>query len=146
MSYARLIRLTGGILTLGSPQLMSNSLDGRKPAFGRFGMSGSRTQPVLTKALLVLLVLGCQSGADGKAPEASDATHTVARSYHVVHGWPQVPRGELLGQVSGVGVYAHGDLLIFRRGSRSWLSGADSLSLEPIVEPTVLQFRGRPVS
>jgi len=54
--------------------------------------------------------------------------------------------GELLGQVSGVGVDAHGDVLVFRRGSRSWLSGADSLSLEPIAEPTVLQFRGRPVS
>jgi peptidylamidoglycolate lyase len=44
----------------------------------------------------------------------------------------------LLGQVSGVGIDARGDVLVFRRASRTWLS--DTLSTDPIAEPTVLRF------
>ncbi|HEX3236333.1 MAG TPA: peptidyl-alpha-hydroxyglycine alpha-amidating lyase family protein [Gemmatimonadales bacterium] len=55
-----------------------------------------------------------------------------------MHGWPHVPPGEMLGQVSGVGIDARGDVLVFRRASRNLLS--DALSTEPIAEPTVLRF------
>jgi peptidylamidoglycolate lyase len=73
-------------------------------------------------------------------PEVAPANGALQPSYHVVHGWPHVPRGELLGQVSGVGIGARGDVLVFRRARRSWLSSSDSLSTEPIAEQTVLRF------
>lgn len=59
----------------------------------------------------------------------------------MVHGWPQIPEGATLGQVSGIGVDSHGDVLVFHRGSRPWLD--DSSKAAPIPEPTVLLFDGR---
>jgi peptidylamidoglycolate lyase len=106
-------------------------------------MGWRRTQPVVTTALLGPLIWGCQTGAAARVSEVAGVTHEVTQSYHVVHGWPRVPRGELLGQVSGVGVDARGDVFVFRRASRSWVSASDTLSLEPIAEPTILRFRAQ---
>ena len=39
-------------------------------------------------------------------------------SYQVVHGWPQLPDGFALGQVSGVGVDSHNHVFVFHRGDR----------------------------
>jgi peptidylamidoglycolate lyase len=84
--------------------------------------------------------LRCRSKAAPTAPVVVPSSSAVPPSYRVVHGWPHVPRGELLGQVSGVGIDAAGDVLVFRRASRSWLSASDTLGTEPIAEPTVLRF------
>ena len=99
-----------------------------------------QTQRLVTAALLGSAVCGCRSRAAPTPSEVAPATGAVPPSYRVVHGWPHVPRGELLGQVSGVGIGAQGDVLVFRRASRSWLSSSDTLSTEPIAEPTVLRF------
>ena len=99
-----------------------------------------QTQRLVTAALLGSAVCGCRSRAAPTPSEVVPATDAVPPSYRVVHGWPHVPRGELLGQVSGVGIGARGDVLVFRRASRSWLSSSDTLSTEPIAEPTVLRF------
>jgi peptidylamidoglycolate lyase len=100
-------------------------------------MGRPQIQPVVRAALLVFVVLGCHSRAATlrKAARAIDAD---GLPYRIVHGWPHVPPGEMLGQVSGVGIDARGDVLVFRRASRSWVS--DTLSTEPIAEPTVLRF------
>jgi len=37
-------------------------------------------------------------------------------SYEVVHGWPQLPEGFLLGEVSGVAVDSHDHIFVFHRG------------------------------
>lgn len=37
-------------------------------------------------------------------------------SYQVVHGWPQLPEGFALGQVSGVDVDSHNHVFVFHRG------------------------------
>ncbi len=37
-------------------------------------------------------------------------------SYTVVHGWPQLPEGYTLGQVSGLGVDSHNHVYVFHRG------------------------------
>lgn len=37
-------------------------------------------------------------------------------SYHVVHGWPQLPEGFAFGEVSGVGVDSHNHVFVFHRG------------------------------
>src|SRR5262245_49892498 len=62
--------------------------------------------------------------------------------YHVVHGWPKVPRGEVLGWVvSGVGVDSRGDVFVLHRAGREWPSSGE-LDLRPIARPTVLVFDG----
>jgi peptidylamidoglycolate lyase len=59
------------------------------------------------------------------------------KTYTVVHGWPDVPAGMLLGQVSGVGAEADGNVLIFRRAEQDWVN---PLPTTPIADPTVLRF------
>ena len=66
---------------------------------------------------------------------------TTGSDYHVVHGWPHIPHGELLGQVSGVGVDSHGNVLVFRRADRGL--PAATVSVESIGEPTVWLFEGQ---
>ena len=41
-------------------------------------------------------------------PSSSDAGLGTHAEYHVVHGWPVLPEGEVLGEVAGVGVDSHG--------------------------------------
>ena len=63
-------------------------------------------------------------------------------AYHVVHGWPQLPKGRDLGGVSGVGVDSRGNVFVFHRNDRTW-PVSNVLSLQPIVLPTVTVFDGR---
>ena len=85
-----------------------------------------------------MTALACspQSVASPK-PEAEPAARPLG--YRVVHGWPHLPPGELLGQVSGVGLDSRGTVIVFRRAQRSW-PPSDSLSTDPIEAPTVLLF------
>ena len=56
-------------------------------------------------------------------PLATDA----AATYQVVHGWPQLPDGYALGQVTGVDVDSHNCVWVFHRGARTVLRlNADS--------------------
>jgi len=67
---------------------------------------------------------------------------TPAAGYRVVHGWPVVPDGEVMGWVvSGVGVDARGDVFVLHRAGREWPDSGD-LDLRPIARPTVLVFDG----
>ncbi len=63
-----------------------------------------------------------------------------AAEVKVVHGWLQLPEGETLGQVSGVGANAQGDVFVFHRGNRPWL--ADPAQAGPIREPAVWRIDG----
>jgi peptidylamidoglycolate lyase len=58
----------------------------------------------------------------------------------VVHHWPVLPEGELLGAVAGVGVDSHDNVFVFRRAGRVWLSADGDPT--PITRPTVLIFDG----
>src|SRR5262245_50741718 len=58
--------------------------------------------------------------------------------YSVVHGWPQLPEGLVLGQVSGVAVDSHNRVFVFHRAENSW--AADKTHV--ISSPTVLCFDG----
>lgn len=64
-----------------------------------------------------------------------------AAELEVVHGWLQLPAGEVLGQVSGVGVDPNGDVLAFHRGSRPWM--ADPAQAGPIREDAVWRINGK---
>ena len=100
-----------------------------------------RHQPVSRRAAVFwsLTALACspQSVAPPK-PESEAKARSVG--YRVVHGWPHLPPGELLGQVAGVGVDSRGAVIVFRRAQRSWIS--DTLSTDPIEAPTILLFDG----
>ena len=89
----------------------------------------------IVAVLTICTVLGVFGEAIGEDKAASSVT------YHVVHGWPSVPEGQVLGWViSGVGVDSHGDVFVFHRAGREWDS--DELDLTAITRPTVLHFDG----
>jgi len=58
--------------------------------------------------------------------------------YSVVHGWPVLPDGMVLGQVSGVAVDSHNHVFIFHRAENSWATD----KTHPISSPTILCFDG----
>jgi peptidylamidoglycolate lyase len=69
----------------------------------------------------------------------------IPQPYKVVHGWPQLPQGRILGQATGVDVDSHGNVFVFHRAGRTWAgpSAPDDPSLEPIEPATVEVFDGR---
>jgi peptidylamidoglycolate lyase len=93
----------------------------------------------------VVIVWGVTSLACSPQRVAPSGGETAAASrsgrYQVVHGWPHLPSGELLGQVSGVGVDSRGTVFVFRRAQRNWPLN-DSMITDSIEAPTVLLFEG----
>lgn len=57
--------------------------------------------------------------------------------YRVVHGWPVLPEGYVLGQVCGVGVDSHEHVFVFHRADHSGERASG-----PIEAPVVLCFDG----
>jgi len=70
--------------------------------------------------------------------DASAQTAMPSEPYTVVHGWPQLPDGFVLGQVSGVAVDSHNHVFIFHRAENSWATDKTKL----IASPTVICFDG----
>src|SRR5712672_403447 len=64
------------------------------------------------------------------------AQQNPADPYSVVHGWPVLPDGMVLGQVSGVAVDSHNHVFVFHRAENSWAADKSRL----IGSPTVLCF------
>jgi len=67
-----------------------------------------------------------------------DQASQVNEPYSVVHGWPQLPDGFVLGQVSGVAVDSHNHVFVFHRAENSWATDKTHV----ISSPTVLCFDG----
>ena len=57
--------------------------------------------------------------------------------YEVVHGWPQMPEGRILGQATGVDVDSSGNVYVFHRSGRPW---TNEPALPFISGPTVEVF------
>ena len=70
---------------------------------------------------------------------ASAPERNVAASYQVVHGWPQLPDGRVLGQATGVDLDSRGNVFVFHRAGRMW---SEDPALPLIAEPTVEVFDG----
>ena len=88
---------------------------------------------------MILRVLGALVlGALLLLPYGDAQSSGTGEPYAVVHGWPQLPEGFVLGQVSGVGVDSHNHVFIFHRAENSW--AADKTRV--IASPTVLCFEG----
>jgi peptidylamidoglycolate lyase len=108
----------------------------------RVSNSMPRRQPVCQRAAIFwgMTALAC-SPQSLPSPKPAAEAPAGPLGYRVVHGWPRLPPGELLGQVSGVGLDSRGTVIVFRRAQRSWPL-RDSLSTAPIEAPTVLLFDG----
>jgi len=82
--------------------------------------------PLVAICLLSLVVL------------AFSARTAETDPYIVVHGWPILPDGLVLGQVSGVAVDSHNHVFTFHRAENSWAADKS----HPIPSATVLCFDG----
>ena len=102
----------------------------------------SRRRPVSRRAAIFwsMTALAC-SPQSLSSPKPESEAGARSLGYRVVHGWPHLPPGELLGQVSGIGLDSRGTVIVFRRAQRTWPL-TDSLSTDPIEAPTVLLFDG----
>ena len=93
------------------------------------GMKGG---PLLL-LFLTLLAAGCNRLATMESSPPERAT------YRVVHGWPILPDGHMLGQATGVGVDSRNHVFVFHRAGREW---TDSFPSDPIPAATVAVFDG----
>ena len=64
-----------------------------------------------------------------------------ASQYQVVHGWPILPEGTMLGIASAVAVDSHNHVFVLDRRDREW-PASDSLDPTPIPGTTVRVFDG----
>lgn len=69
---------------------------------------------------------------------AQHSDMNILEPYSVVHGWPQLPIGFVLGQVSGVAVDSHNHVFVFHRAENSWAADKSRV----IASPTILCFDG----
>jgi peptidylamidoglycolate lyase len=83
---------------------------------------------VILSCLFVIFV--CQVAVAQKSEQTEP--------YSVVHGWPALPEGFVLGQVSGVSVDSHNHVFVFHRAENSWAADKS----HPIPSPTILCFDG----
>jgi peptidylamidoglycolate lyase len=70
----------------------------------------------------------------------SEAESTDEDGYAVLHGWPELPVGRILGQATGVAVDSHNHVFVFHRAEREWSD--EPIPEEPIEAPTVIVFDG----
>lgn len=96
----------------------------------------------LIRAAAMLLFLPSFDALAANLPASLPTAPTQAPDYRVVHGWPILPDGEVLGSVAGVGVDSHGNVFVFHRAGRTW-PHSDVLELTPIARPTIDVFDGR---
>lgn len=60
--------------------------------------------------------------------------------YRVVHGWPILPEGRILGSAAGVAVNRAGEVFVFHRAGRVW---SEPLPTDPVAGPTIAVFDSR---
>ena len=83
-----------------------------------------------TVTILCSLLAGCVGSA---------SQHDLSGPYQVVHGWPQLPEGRILGQATGVDLDPRGNVFVFHRAGRMW---SEDPALPLISEPTIEVFEG----
>jgi peptidylamidoglycolate lyase len=99
----------------------------------QFLLSKAKAVFFATITVAILLFPGFTSSQSQVAPKFG---------YHVVHGWPVLPEGRVLGSVAGCAVDSNDNVFVFHRNERTW-PDSDELSTVPIALPTVTLFDGR---
>jgi len=75
-----------------------------------------------------------------KAGDLAPHQNPAQGRYRVVHGWPLLPDGYILGQGTGVGVDSQDNVFAFHRAGRVW---DGPLPSEPIQNATIMLFDGK---
>jgi peptidylamidoglycolate lyase len=88
--------------------------------------------PISRRSSASITLLAALSIAPASAQQKSP------EPYAVVHGWPILPDGMVLGQVSGVAVDSHNHVFVFHRAESSWATD----KTHPITVPAILCFDG----
>lgn len=101
-------------------------------------------------ALCLLVACGDEDGAATGKPREAGACDCTKRAeaavppdpsergpYRVVHGWPALREGHVLGQVSGVALDSHGHVFVFHRADHPWLDEPDTFLID---QPTLLRL------
>ena len=101
--------------------------------------SGGSSVPMLLPAIILMAGLSSPAQRPSVAAGAEQAGRRVV-TYQVVHGWPELPPGEILGQATGVDIDSQGNVLVFHRAGRTW---TEPFPAEPIARPTVWVFHGK---
>jgi peptidylamidoglycolate lyase len=73
------------------------------------------------------------------APAFAQTPAATPPGYSVVHGWPHMPSGYALGQVTGVGIDSHNRVFVFHRAGRVW---TEPFPTTKIQGPTIVAFDG----
>jgi len=101
-------------------------------------------RPLVVCLLLLSCAAACGHDALNPSPAASigcpppDAPGPIGHGvYAVVHGWPQLAEGYVLGQVSGVAVDSQGAVLVFHRADHPWLASPDTVVIS---QPALLRL------
>lgn len=71
---------------------------------------------------------------------ASAAFAASQGGFRVVHGWPILPEGRVLGSAAGVAVNARGEVFVFHRAGRVW---TEPLPTDPLAAPAIAVFDNR---
>lgn len=87
--------------------------------------------------VLAMSLAACQSTAGASADDAGPTP--AGQEYRVVHGWPLLPDGHMLGQATGVGVDSRDNVFVFHRAGREW---TEPFPTSPIAVPTIAVFDG----
>ena len=89
--------------------------------------------PIMAVAILCGSILWIQPLSSQQSEPHSDT------DYHVVHGWPILPDGLMLGQATGVGIDSHDNVFVFHRAERRW---SEPFPKDPIKYSTIACFDG----
>ena len=95
---------------------------------------------MIGKMLRALLALSAAWAALSTPTASASKPQPSGADFHVVHGWPLLPPGEVLGPPAGVGVDSHGNVLVFHRANRNW---KEPLPVDPIKKDVLWVFDGR---
>src|SRR5262249_9658557 len=100
------------------------------------------TRPELFRIGLVLVVFNLSDHEQHFAADKSStaSARSTVSAYHVVHGWPALPEGQVLGQVPGVTVDSHNHVFVFHRVDHYAGPNRVSKNDELIDVPTILCF------
>lgn len=90
--------------------------------------------------MLLASLIGGNAVAGGNTVTGSNKVVGGKGRYQVVHGWPQLPEGQVLGSAAGVAVNARGEVFVFHRADRVW---SEPLPTDPIARPTIAVFDSR---
>ena len=103
-------------------------------------MEPSPAQAAMSRNTSTAALLAFTFVAFVAVPTFAQSSSASPPSCAVVHGWPRLPTGEILGQATGVGIDSKGAVFVFHRANRTWV---EPFPTDPIAVPTIWVFDGK---